>query len=171
MILFKTKSIFHADIWNVLFLIVLSLLPLQVCSEGSFFKKTETNQSQVVEKSDAPPSGNPEISKPDSTPLTQQENDEHQELLMLKAKETLDEANYRINKTWKAATKEMRARVLQEQRGWLKKREQDCSSQTNSDNIFIKDTYRQKCMAEMTNARNEFLKQIFLFVLYDLLVI
>ena len=61
----------------------------------------------------------------------------------------LDEANNRINAVWKGTTKAIRKSLLQEQRAWLKQRENDCSFQ--EDKIH--------CMAEMTDQRTEELKQ------------
>jgi uncharacterized protein YecT (DUF1311 family) len=61
----------------------------------------------------------------------------------------LDEANTKINTVWNGTTKEVRAALLPEQRGWLKQRESDCSLVAEKIN----------CMVTMTDLRTEILKQ------------
>lgn len=61
----------------------------------------------------------------------------------------LDKANKKINIVWNGTTKEIRKRILSEQREWLKKREIDCKAEPNPEG----------CMVNMTIARTEELKQ------------
>ena len=86
------------------------------------------------------------------------------ELARLRAKESLDQANDRINAAWKSASKDIRQLVLPEQRKWLKARESECSSAslTESPNdSVIRETLKHQCMAAMTDKRTQELKEKF----------
>ena len=105
------------------------------------------------EAQNAPPPGQENLSSQDTL-----------ELARLRAKESLDQANDRINAAWKSASKDIRQLVLPEQRNWLKARESECASysQTESPNDpVIRETLKHQCMAAMTDKRTQELKEKF----------
>jgi uncharacterized protein YecT (DUF1311 family) len=122
-------------------------------------------QSEVAEPVASPPKNTEET--PATPPPAAQENlssEDALELARLRAKESLDQANDRINATWKSASKEIRQLVLQEQRNWLKARESECaaSSQAESpNNPVISETLKHQCMSAMTDKRTQELKEKF----------
>lgn len=78
------------------------------------------------------------------------------------AKASIDNANKAINIVWQSTTKDIRARLLPEQREWLKKRELECkvkSLQSGSNNSDDQETFMWNCHTDMTRQRTEILTQ------------
>jgi len=85
-----------------------------------------------------------------------------EELAKYKAKDALDEANKQINIVWNAATKNIRKKLLPEQKEWLNQRENNCglkASNEEPNNIVLQETIKLSCMTTITNERTEVLKQ------------
>ncbi len=82
---------------------------------------------------------------------------EYQSVLISEAKTNLDKANENLNLVWNSTTKEVRSRLLDEQKIWLKKRELECKLESsNSDNPEV---YRINCETNMTTQRTSELRQ------------
>ena len=82
---------------------------------------------------------------------------EYQSVLISEAKTNLDKANENLNLVWNSTTKEVRSRLLDEQKIWLKKRELECKLESsNSDNPEV---YRINCETNMTTQRTSVLRQ------------
>ena len=82
---------------------------------------------------------------------------EYQSVLISEAKTNLDKANENLNLVWNSTTKEVRSRLLDEQKISLKKRELECKLESsNSDNPEV---YRINCETNMTTQRTSELRQ------------
>ena len=83
---------------------------------------------------------------------------EYQAILISEAKTNLDKANENLNLVWNATTKEVRSKLLEEQRLWLKKRELECK--LNSSNVEENaEVYRLNCETQSTVERINELRQ------------
>jgi len=74
----------------------------------------------------------------------------------------LDEANKRINVVWNAATQDIRAALLPEQKQWLQQRKEDCllkAINEQPNDKMMQEAFKLNCMATMTDPRTEELKQ------------
>lgn len=74
----------------------------------------------------------------------------------------LDEANKRINIVWNAATQDIRAALLPEQKQWLQQLKEDCSVKAvneQPDDKMMQEAFKLNCIATMTDPRTEELKQ------------
>lgn len=81
----------------------------------------------------------------------------YQSVLIGEAQTNLNQANENLNLVWNATTAEIRSKLLDEQRLWLKKRTLECKlNSTSTDNPEV---YRINCEATMTNQRTNELRQ------------
>lgn len=83
---------------------------------------------------------------------------EYQAVLIAEAQANLDKANENLNLVWNATTKDVRGKLLDEQKLWLKKRDLECkleSSNIEENN----EVYRLNCEAKITVQRASELKQ------------
>ncbi|MDP3010101.1 MAG: lysozyme inhibitor LprI family protein [Methylococcales bacterium] len=74
----------------------------------------------------------------------------------------LDEANKRINVVWNAATQDIRAALLPEQKQWLQQRKEDCllkAVNEQPEDKMMQEAFKLNCMATMTDPRTEELKE------------
>ncbi|MDO9213429.1 MAG: lysozyme inhibitor LprI family protein [Methylococcales bacterium] len=74
----------------------------------------------------------------------------------------LDEANKRINVVWNAATQDIKAALLPEQKQWLQQRKEDCllkAANEQPDDKMMQEAFKLNCMATMTDPRTEELKE------------
>lgn len=82
---------------------------------------------------------------------------EYQNVLVSEAKVNLDRANENLNLVWNATTSDVRNKLLEEQRLWLKKRELECKlDSSESDNPEV---YTLNCQTNMTVQRTTELRQ------------
>ncbi len=83
---------------------------------------------------------------------------EYQSILITEAQTNLNKANENLNIVWNATTKEIREKLLDEQRLWLKKRELECK--LNSSNAEENaEVYRLNCETQTTVQRVNELRQ------------
>ena len=91
----------------------------------------------------------------------QLQNDQqaYAQLQINEAKVKLDQSNEKINLVWNAFSKEIRGKLLSDQKAWLKKRELECRLTTvGSDN---KEVARLGCEQRLTEQRTVELKRVF----------
>ena len=83
---------------------------------------------------------------------------EYQSILITEAQSNLNKANENLNIVWNATTKEIREKLLDEQRLWLKKRELECKLNSSSaeENPEV---YRLNCETQTTVQRVNELRQ------------
>lgn len=81
----------------------------------------------------------------------------YQSVLVGEAQVNLDKANENLNLVWNATTADIRSKLLDEQRLWLKKRELECKLE--SSNTENPDVYRLNCQTNLTTQRITELRQ------------
>ncbi|MEY4683661.1 MAG: hypothetical protein RLZ25_120 [Pseudomonadota bacterium] len=120
-------------------------------------------QAQAIPEPEVPAEDIP-VEEESAGDMTQATQGDLSELNRFRAKETMEKADAAINQLWKSAPKERRQAVLKDQREWLKLRDKTCRDAAqalgDSDDL-LKDTTQFTCLAEMTRARIETLKEIF----------
>lgn len=82
---------------------------------------------------------------------------EYQAVLIGEAQANLDQANENLNLVWNATTGDVRNKLIDEQRMWLKKRALECK--LNSAETDNPEVYRRNCETTMTNQRTNELRQ------------
>lgn len=120
-------------------------------------------QAQVIPQPEVPAEDIP-VEEESSGDMAQATQGDLSELNRFRAKETMEKADAAINQLWKSAPKERRQAVLKDQREWLKLRDKTCRDAAQAlgqSDALLKDTTQFACLAEMTQARIETLKEIF----------